>query len=267
MLNAPPVLQSAEEDELFAKISRRLLPFLFLLYVVSYLDRVNVSFAGASMRADLAARGLNEQVFGAAGGIFFLGYFLFEVPSNLILQRVGARKWIARIMLSWGIVATAMALVRGPKSFYGMRFVLGLAEAGFFPGMILYLTFWYPAARRGRAVAIFMTATAISGVIGALISTAILRLDGISGLHGWQWLFILEGLPAIILSAVVFWILPDGPGNAHWLTQRDRELLADLFSRERAGSSHHVGDLLKAVVHPRLWLLTSVYFCLSLIHI
>src|SRR5882724_11497109 len=132
MLNNSQVLQhhSAEEDELFAKISRRLLPFLFLLYVVSYLDRVNVSFAGASMRADLAARGLNEQVFGTAGGIFFLGYFLFEIPSNLILQRVGARKWIARIMLSWGIVATAMALVRGPRSFYAMRFVLGLAEAG-----------------------------------------------------------------------------------------------------------------------------------------
>jgi ACS family tartrate transporter-like MFS transporter len=266
MLKAPAPLASrpADENALFATISRRLLPFLFVLYVVSYLDRVNVSFAGAPMRRDLAVNGLNAEVFGIGSGIFFLGYFLFEIPSNLILHRVGARPWIARIMFSWGVIATAMALVRGPLSFYGLRFGLGLAEAGFFPGMILYLTYWFPAARRGRAVALFMTATAVAGVFGSLVSTAILGLDGFAHLHGWQWLFILEGLPSLALALVVLRYLPNGPQDAGWLSDDQRQLLGELLSRDQALAPHRPSNLLAPVMHPRVWLLTGVYFCLAL---
>ncbi len=259
-----PVATDADERALFAKISRRLLPFLFLLYVISYLDRTNVSFAGLPMQRDLAANGLNAEAFGFAGGIFFFGYFLFEVPSNLILQRVGARKWIARIMLTWGIIAAGMMFVRGPRSFYLMRFLLGLAEAGFFPGIILYLTYWFPAPRRARAVAVFMTATAASGVFGALVSTAIFSLDGKAGLHGWQWIFLLEGLPAVVVAVVVFGLLPDGPADAKWLSDSERELLAQQLAREREHQTHRSTDFLSAVTRGRVWLLTCVYFCLSL---
>jgi ACS family tartrate transporter-like MFS transporter len=255
---------NTDESELFRKISRRLLPFLFILYVVSYLDRMNVSFAGLSMRRDLAANGLTAQVFGVGSGIFFWGYFLFEVPSNLLLQRFGARKWIARIMFTWGLIATAMMLVRGPRSFYALRFLLGLAEAGFFPGMILYLTYWYPAARRARAISIFMTATAASGVFGALVSAAILSLEGHAGLRGWQWLFLLEGLPAIALAVAVLKFLPNGPQDARWLSDEERSSLADLLARDHRAAGHRTRDLLSAVVHPGVWLLTSVYFCVAL---
>lgn len=253
-----------DEHQLFSKISRRLLPFLFLLYVVSFLDRTNVSIAGLQMQRDLAASGLTAEVFGVGSGIFFWGYFLFEIPSNLILQRVGARRWIARIMVTWGVIATAMMFVRGPRSFYAMRFLLGLAEAGFFPGMILYLTYWYPAARRARAVAVFMTATAVSGVIGALIASPILALDGVGGLRGWQWLFLLEGLPAVALAFVVLRYLPDGPADARWLEDHERALLSDLLARDHARQGHRTADLFAAVVQPRVWLLTAVYFSLAL---
>jgi ACS family tartrate transporter-like MFS transporter len=254
----------ADERALFAKISRRLLPFLFLLYVVSYLDRTNVSFVGLPMQRELGSRGLNAEAFGLGGGIFFLGYFIFEVPSNLILQRIGARTWIARIMLTWGIIASCMMFVRGPRSFYLMRFLLGVAEAGFFPGIILYLTYWFPAPRRAKAVALFMTATAASGVIGALISTAILSLDGTAGLRGWQWVFILEGLPAIVLAAVVFIFLPNGPNDARWLNADERALLTDHLARENRAAPHRATDFLSVIGRGRVWLLTCVYFCLSL---
>jgi ACS family tartrate transporter-like MFS transporter len=264
MQTLPQLSYASNESALFAKISRRLLPFLFLLYVVSYLARVNVSFAGLSMKRDLDSHGLTAERFGLGLGLFFVGYLLFEIPSNLILEKVGARKWIARIMLTWGLVAMAMALVRGPRSFYALRILLGVAEAGFFPGVILYLTYWYPPSRRARAVATFMTATAVSGVAGALVSTAILRLDGVQNLHGWQWLFVLEGLPSVLLSGVVLLLLSDGPANARWMSDADRGLLADAFAREHGPAQRHVGDLARALTHPRVWLLTSVYFTVAL---
>jgi ACS family tartrate transporter-like MFS transporter len=258
-------LAATSEQALFSRISRRLLPFLFVLYIISFLDRVNVSYAGKQMQHDLATNGLNEKVFGTGAGIFFLGYFLFEIPSNLILQKVGARRWIARIMLTWGLVATAMMLVRGPRSFYGIRILLGLAEAGFFPGMILYLTYWFPAERRARAVATFMTATAVAGVLGSLISSLILaKLDGVGGLHGWQWVFLLEGFPSIVLGFVVLQILPDSPADAHWLSAAEVELLAQRMVREHHTAGHRAADLLSALFHPRVWLLTAVYFCIAL---
>src|SRR6185437_7218457 len=203
------------------KVTRRLVPFLFLLYIVAYLDRVNVNFAQLQMKQAL---GFSDSVYGLGAGIFFLGYFLFEVPSNLILERVGARRWIARIMLTWGLVAMAMVLMRHAASFYSLRFLLGLAEAGFFPGIILYLTYWFTAAERARIIALFMTATALSSVIGAPISGALLSLHRF-GLAGWQWLFLLEGLPAVLLGGVVLYYLTDRPEQATWLTPAERSWL------------------------------------------
>ena len=194
-------VESRLADAALSKARRRLIPFLFVLYLVAYLDRINVGFASLQMNREL---GLTESVFGLGAGLFFLGYSLFEVPSNLILERVGPRLWIARIMISWGVVAMAMVAVRGAASFFALRFILGLAEAGFFPGVILYLTFWFPAREQARAVALFMTATALAGVIAGPISGAFLELHGSGGLSGWQWLFILEGLPAVILGVMVF---------------------------------------------------------------
>jgi ACS family tartrate transporter-like MFS transporter len=250
---------------LFAKIAWRLLPFLFLLYVVSYLDRVNVSFAGLQMKHDLAGTGFGDAAYGIGGGVFFLGYFLFEIPSNLILERVGARAWICRIMLTWGVISACMMFVEGPKSFYLMRFLLGLAEAGFFPGVILYLTYWFPATRRARAVALFMTATAASGVIGSLVSYKLLGLEGRGGLHGWQWLFLLEGVPAVLLGVVVMLVLPNGPKDARWLSDAQRDRLGELMANEQDGAAHHrATDLAASLSHGRGWLLTGIYFCIAL---
>jgi MFS transporter, ACS family, tartrate transporter len=207
------------------KATVRLIPFLFVLYIVSFLDRVNVSFAALQMNEDL---GFSDAVYGLGAGIFFIGYFLFEVPSNLILERVGARVWIARIMITWGIISTAMFLVTGPVSFYVLRFLLGVAEAGFFPGIILYLTYWFPAHERAKAVALFMTAVAIAGVIGGPLSGALLSLDEVVfGFSGWQFLFIVEGFPAILLGLAVLAFLPDRPSEARWLTDEEKRWLED----------------------------------------
>jgi len=186
------------ERATLAKVTRRLLPFLFLLYIVCFLDRVNVGFAALQMNQDL---GFSPAVYGFGAGVFFLGYVLFEVPSNLILARMGARVWIARIMITWGLLAAAMMFVRGPLSFYGLRFLLGVAEAGFFPGIIYYLSSWFPAAERARAIARFMIAIPLSSVVGGPVSGALLGLNGRLGLAGWQWLFLLEGLPAVVLHS------------------------------------------------------------------
>jgi len=196
------------------KLAWRLLPFMGVLYFVAFLDRVNVGFAALTMNADL---GLSARVYGFGAGIFFLGYVLFEVPSNLMLHRFGARRWIARIMISWGLLSAAMVLTTGPLTFYVLRFLLGVAEAGFFPGMILYLTYWFPAAVRARITGAFMIAIPVSSVIGAPLSTALLDLDALD-LRGWQWLFILEGLPAVLLGFVVLARLDDRPDRAAWLT-------------------------------------------------
>src|SRR5215831_875834 len=224
------------ERELIAKVSLRLIPFMFLLYIVSYLDRVNVSFASLQMNAAL---GFSAEIYSLGAGIFFIAYFIFEVPSNLILHRVGARLWIARIMVTWGIISSSMMFVKGPTSFYVLRFLLGVAEAGFFPGMILYLTYWFPSDARGRAIARFMTATAIAGAIGSPISGLLLQLNGMGGLGGWQWLFLIEGIPSIFLAFVTLLYLPDGPAKASWLSAEEKEWISDRLDEERAeGSSH-----------------------------
>jgi ACS family tartrate transporter-like MFS transporter len=252
--------ETAFAAAVLSKVTRRLIPFMFALYVVAYLDRINVGFAALEMRHAL---GFTDAVYGFGAGIFFLGYFLLEVPSNLILHRMGARVWMARIMITWGVISAAMMLVRGVASFYALRFLLGAAEAGFFPGMILYLTYWFPAAERARAVARFMTATAMAGVLGGPISGALLGLGGRGGLAGWQWLFLLEGLPAVVLGLVVLVYLTDRPEDATWLAPEERAWLAERMRREceqlQARQHHH---LLETLAHRRVWLLGLLYFAL-----
>ncbi|HEX5386473.1 MAG TPA: MFS transporter [Gemmatimonadales bacterium] len=249
------------------KVSRRLIPFLFLLYLLNYLDRVNVGFAALEMNRDL---GFSASVYGFGAGVFFLGYCLFEVPSNLILLKVGARIWIARIMVSWGLVASAMLFVRSPASFYGLRFLLGLAEAGFFPGIILYLTFWYPARERARAYAWFLAAIPISGMIGGPISGALLGLHGWLGLTGWQVLFLLEGVPSVIVGVLVLVLLPDRPADARWLAPAEHAALDAALHEDRArhagehdgahAAGAHVTSLRHALRDAHVWLLGLVYF-------
>ena len=257
-LNQPMIL---DEKRLIKKVSLKLIPFLFILYIVAYLDRVNVGFAKLQFNAAL---GFSETVYGFGAGIFFLGYFLFEIPSNLILERVGARKWIARIMVTWGILACAMMFTWNAASFYTLRFLLGIAEAGFFPGMILYLTYWFVSAERARMVALFMTAGALSNVVGAPISGVLLKIEG-WGLAGWQWLFLLEGLPAVLLGFVVLNYLPDGPEKARWLTEPEREFLLDRREAERQKKTAHDNhSLAAALANPRVWLFSILYFMLAM---
>ncbi|MGI4776751.1 MAG: MFS transporter [Janthinobacterium lividum] len=218
------------EKRTILKVSRRLLPLLMVSYFIAYLDRVNLGFAGAAMSKDL---GFTSAIFGSAAGIFFIAYFLFEVPSNLALERFGARRWIARIMFSWGAISAAQAFVGGATSFNIVRFLLGIAEAGFFPGVIFYITLWFPAAYRARIVGWFMFAIPISTVIGSPISGLILNMDGMGGMHGWQWLFILEAAPAVLLTFVVLYYLPDGPKDARWLSTEERDWLQQTLASER----------------------------------
>jgi MFS transporter, ACS family, tartrate transporter len=237
------------------KIAWRLIPFMGLLYFVAFLDRVNVGFAALTMNADL---GLTKSMYGLASGIFFLGYVLFEVPSNLIMERVGARLWIARIMISWGLLSAGTAFVSSPNQLYTLRFLLGVAEAGFFPGMILYLTYWFPAAWRARILSAFMVAIPVSSAIGSPVSTAILSLQA-HGLHGWQWMFLIEGTPAVLCGFAVLVFLRDGPRKAAWLTSDEKEWLESELASERSGAlpSHSVHAALR---EPRVWLLGLVYF-------
>src|ERR1700741_4025398 len=217
------------EAGVISKVSRRIVPFVALCYFLCYLDRVNVGFAALQMNSDL---GFTATMFGWGAGIFFFGYFFFEVPSNLALERFGARLWIAGIMVAWGLLSSAMALIWNETSFLVVRFLLGAAEAGFFPGIILFLTYWFPAAYRARMVGRFMVAIPISAVIGAPVSGLILSMDGIWGLRGWQWLFICEGLPTVLLGLVVIFSLTDGPANAHWLAADERDWRCYRLSRE-----------------------------------
>lgn len=247
------------ESRTLAKVRWRLIPFLFLLYVIAYLDRVNVGYAALDMNREL---GFSAAVYGFGSGIFFLSYTLLEVPSNLVLARVGARRWIARIMATWGLVSMAMVFVDTPLSFYVLRFILGAAEAGFFPGLILYLTHWFPARERARAVALFMTATAMAGVIGAPISSAILQLHGAGGLDGWQWLFIIEGLPAVLLAPVVWRRLTERPADATWLTADERDWLTRKMAKEHDQTSGVHLTLRAAASSGRLWALSALYFCI-----
>ena len=243
------------------KAARRLLPFLCLCYMVNFLDRVNVGFAALAMNEDL---GFSPSVFGAGAGIFFAGYILFEIPSNLALQKFGARIWIARIMIRWGLVASAMALVHNEASFYALRLLLGIAEAGFFPGIILYLTYWFPARERARIVSLFMVAVPLATVIGGPVSGALLELHGLWGLKGWQWLFIIEGLPAVLLGVVVLFFLDDRPEGARWLTDEERQALSAMLAAE-AKATREVGyaSLGQALTRPRVLVLGLLYFCIA----
>ena len=243
-----------------AKAMRRLIPFLCLCYAVNFLDRVNVGFAALAMNEDL---GFTPSMFGAGAGIFFVGYILFEIPSNLALQRFGARIWIARIMISWGLIAAAMALVNSETSFYVMRFLLGVAEAGFFPGIILYLTYWFPARERARIVSLFMAAVPLATVIGGPLSGALLELHGLGGLKGWQWLFIVEALPAVLLGVIALKFLDDRPEDASWLSKKERQALSATLAAE-AKATRKIGyaGLGQALTRPRVLVLGLLYFCL-----
>jgi MFS family permease len=252
----------ADGPRIMKKIVRRLIPFLCLLFVVNYLDRTNVAMAKLQMLGDAH---LTEASYGLGAGLFFIGYFLFEVPSNLILQRIGARRWIARIMISWGILSAMMMLVRGTASFYGLRFALGVAEAGFFPGIVFYLTAWAPAARRSHLLAIFLTSTAVSGVIGTPLAGWLMEMEGIAGLHGWQWLFLVEGLPAVGLGIVILisGLLPDSPARANWLTPGERIWIESELARDHSlVHVNHIADLRAAAGDMRLWLFSGIYFTL-----
>ena len=247
---------------LYRKISRRLVPFLILLYLVAFLDRVNISFAALTMNRDL---GIGESLFGLAAGVFFLGYFFFEVPSNLMLLRTGARRWIMLLMIVWGIVSVATAFVPGPTLYIVLRFLLGSAEAGFYPGVILYLTFWLPPSVRSSVMALFVTAIPLSNIVGAPISAQILQLDHIAGFKGWQWLFILEGSPAILLGLCVLFLLPDHPDHVAWLTAEEKQTLArDLSATAPAyhAKAHSLFDAFTA--QPIVYGWSLAYFCLML---
>jgi ACS family tartrate transporter-like MFS transporter len=222
---------SSLEQRAIRKITWRLIPFLMLLYFVAFLDRINVGFAALTMNKDI---GLTSQMFGLGSGIFFLGYFAFEVPSTIILHKVGARFWIGRVIFSWGLVSVAMAFTRGPISFYVLRFLLGLAEAGYFPGIILYLSYWFPAHHRSAVTAMFMAAAPAAGLIGSPISGGLMQLNGVLGLRGWQWLFLAEGIPAVVLGLITFRFLTDRPADAEWLAEDERGWLSQAIFEEQA---------------------------------
>jgi MFS family permease len=257
----------ATEEAVYAKVTWRLLPFLGICYMIAYLDRVNVGFAKLHMLADLS---ISEAAYGFGAGIFFIGYFLFEVPSNLILHRVGARLWIARIMVTWGIISAAMAWVEPiarvtglqiETVFYALRFLLGIAEAGFFPGVILYLNYWYPSHRQSRAVALLLMAQPFSYVFGAPISGAIMEsFAGVGGLYDWQWLFVIEAAPAVVLGAVVLGYLKNGIDEATWLSPDEKQLLKDRLAQEARTKSDH--SLRKVFALPAVWLFTGILFCI-----
>jgi MFS family permease len=245
------------EAAAYGKVTRRLLPILMVCYLAAYLDRVNIGFARLQMLADLR---FSETVYGLGAGMFFVGYFLFEVPSNLILHRVGARLWIGRIMLSWALVSAAFMFVRTPLMFYSLRFLLGVAEAGFFPGIILYLTYWYPSARRARIMALFMIAIPVSGIAGGPLSGWILeRFAGVYGLTGWQWLFLLEALPALVMGIVVMLLLDNGIRAARWLSEDEKRLLERNLEADASTIPVH-GSLGAVARDRRLWRMCLIYF-------
>ncbi|WP_179405623.1 MFS transporter [Burkholderia guangdongensis] len=257
-----PALMDSATEATYSKINRHLVPLLIIAYVIAFLDRTNIGYAQLQMKHTLP---WGEAVYGLGAGIFFVGYFLFEIPSNLVLEKIGARKTLLRIMVLWGITASAMMFVSTPTEFYVARFLLGAFEAGFFPGIILYFTYWYPSHRRGKVIAYFMTATVISGIIAGPLCGAILKyFDGLSGMYGWQWLYLVQGLPAVLIGIVAFVALADKPDNATWLTDAEktivRESLAhdekDIESEGDAGVGMMFRDF-------RVWMLALVY-CLAL---
>ena len=248
----------AIEARTIRRISWRIVPFIMLLYFIAFIDRVNIGFAALTMNKDL---GFSSSVFGFGAGVFFFGYFLFEVPSNIILEKVGARLWIARVMITWGMISGAFAFIESETSFYVLRFLLGAAEAGFFPGIILYLSYWFPARHRAGVVSLFMAAAPISVVLGSPISSALLEMDGIMGLHGWQWMFIIEAIPAVILGIVVLFYMTDRPEKAKWLPEDERTWLVAQMNAERASkqtAAKH--SILAGLADIRVLALALVYF-------
>lgn len=253
-----PMMQSAADKALFSKVSWRLLPLLIVCYIIAFIDRINIGFAQLQMKQTLT---FSDEAYAFGAGIFFLGYFLFEVPSNLMLEKIGARKTLLRIMFCWGIVASAMMYVQTPMQFYILRFLLGAFEAGFFPGIILYLTFWYPSARRGQIIAIFMTGTAIAYLLAGPTSGAIMKyMDGFLGHHGWQWLFVVQGLPASILGIIAYFYLKDGPEEANWLTPAEKAALRDHLDNDKhcVESASH-GSLWALLGDPKIYTLSLIY--------
>ncbi|WP_277185382.1 MFS transporter [Caballeronia sp. BR00000012568055] len=254
--HSPAAWLAGDESSTYSKVTWRLLPFLFICYLCAYLDRINVSFAKLQMLNDLH---FSEAVYGAGAGVFFIGYLLFEVPSNLILLKVGARRWIARIMVTWGLISAAMMFVTTPTSFYVMRFLLGVAEAGFIPAILLYLTYWFPASRRSKVTALFMTGIPMSGVVGGPLSGWIMtHMSGAHGIAGWQWLFLLEGIPTAIFGVIAYFYLDDKVSDAKWLTDSQKAMLeANLRDEKPAHALHSVKD---GLLHPRVLLLSVTYF-------
>ena len=252
--------EASAEDDVFRKIAIRLIPFLFLCYLAAYLDRVNVGFAKLQMQKELA---FSETVYGFGAGIFFLGYVLFEVPSNVILHKVGARLWLARVMLTWAVISAGTAFVSSSTSFYIMRFLLGVAEAGFIPGVLLYLTQWFPAARRGRVTALFLTAIPMASIFGGPLSGWILSaISGAHGLSGWQWLFLIEAIPSLFFGVAILFYLDDRIEDARWLDSREKQMVSAIMAREHE-EKEGLSELRHAFVTPRVWLLSAAYFCIA----
>jgi D-galactonate transporter len=257
----PRVAESAPLNALFSKINWRIIPLLLIAYMVAYLDRINIGYAQLQMKQTLP---FSDAVYGLGAGIFFIGYFLFEVPSNLLLEKIGARKTLLRIMVLWGAAATAMMFVSTPTQFYVVRFLLGAFEAGFFPGVILYFTYWYPSVRRGQVIAIFMSATTIVSVVAGPLCGSILKyFDGVAGLHGWQWLFLVQGVPAILLGILVFVLLQDKPAQADWLTKEEKALHADRMNNDvKDVQGEPAGSFAQCLRDPKVYILSLVYFLL-----
>ncbi|SAL82440.1 major facilitator transporter [Caballeronia terrestris] len=256
---AAQAAEYAASERALAKVFRRILPFIFICYVISYLDRTNVGFAALTMNRDL---GLTSEQFGLGAGLFFIGYFLFEIPSNLIMQKVGARMWIARIMLTWGLLSMATAFVVGPKSFAAARFLLGMAEAGFTPGIYLYFTYWFPGKWRAKATAAFLVGIPVANMIGSPISGALLEFGAFHGLRSWQWLLLIEGLPAVLLGIACLFILADRPEKAKWLSDEEKAVLARRLAAEQKGiATKHGSNLRDAMTNWRVFVLAFVNFC------
>jgi D-galactonate transporter len=249
---------SPDIESTYKKVFWRIVPFLMLCYVVAYLDRVNVGFAKLQMSQDL---GFSETIYGLGAGLFFIGYFLFEVPSNMLLHRIGARVWIARIMITWGLMSAAFMFVSTPTSFYVMRFLLGVAEAGFYPGVILYMTYWYPAKRRAKIIAMFMSAIPVAGIFGNPLSGLIMDFFANSGgLRGWQWMFLIEAVPALLMGVAVLLYLDNSIRAAKWLSEGEKRQLEREIATDQEGSQSYASA--GAVFRdPRIWHMSLIYFC------
>ncbi|SFU62811.1 Sugar phosphate permease [Polaromonas sp. YR568] len=249
-----------ELDNVYRKIFLRLIPFLMVLWILAWIDRVNIGFVKLTMLDDLK---WSEAVYGLGAGIFFLGYFFFEVPSNLLLQKIGAKKTLMRITIGWGLTSIAMMFVKTPEMFYFLRFLLGVFEAGFYPGVILYLTFWFPNDRRAKAFGMFMSASALAGVIGGPLAGFIMTsLNGVNGWQGWQWVFLLEGVPSVIAGFATWFYLTDKPGQAGWLTQHERDLVQADLERDARALGHREHSMLASLKDSKIWLMILIYFCI-----